>query len=120
MGVALVFTIPASAVELMHTPAIWDSGVILSLLYMAVMCTCVAHVLWNESLSLIEAGTCSAFYPVQPLTATVLGILFLGEAVSLSFWVGTVLILMGVMLCLIHFGKVPSIFKVCCSSREDS
>ncbi len=120
MGVALVFTIPASAVELMHTPAVWDTGVILSLLYMAVMCTCVAHVLWNESLSLIEAGTCSAFYPVQPLTATVLGILFLGEAVSLSFWVGTVLILMGVMLCLIHFGKMPAFFKVCCSSREDS
>lgn len=65
MGVALVFTLPASAVELMHTPAVWDAGVVASLLYMAVMCTCVAHLLWNESLSLIEAGTCSAFYPVQ-------------------------------------------------------
>ncbi len=120
MGVALIFTIPASAVELAHTPAVWDAGVILSLLYMAVMCTCVAHLLWNESLSLIEAGTCSSFYPVQPLTATILGILFLGEAVSLSFWIGTVLILMGVMLCLIHFSKAPAFSKCCCSSREHS
>lgn len=105
MGVALVCTIPASAVELARTPVIWDTGVLLSLLYMAVMCTCVAHLLWNESLSLAEAGTCSAFYPVQPLTAAVLGILFLGESVSLSFWAGSALILIGVMLCLVHLEK---------------
>ena len=119
MGVALVFTIPASAVELMHTPAVWDTGVVLSLIYMAIMCTCVAHLLWNESLSLIEAGTCSAFYPVQPLTATILGIIFLGEAVSISFWIGTALILVGVMLCLIHFSKAPVDFRhFCCSFRH--
>ena len=105
MGVALVCTIPASAVELARTSVIWDTGVLLSLLYMAVMCTCVAHLLWNESLSLAEAGTCSAFYPVQPLTAAVLGILFLGESVSLSFWAGSALILIGVMLCLVHLEK---------------
>ena len=102
MGVALVCTLPVSAVELIRTPVLWDEGVILALLYMAVMCTCVAHLLWNESLSLAEAGTCSAFYPVQPLSATALGILLLGESVSLSFWVGTALILMGVMICLMH------------------
>lgn len=119
MGVALVFTIPASAVELMHTPAVWDTGVVLSLIYMAIMCTCVAHLLWNESLSLIEAGTCSVFYPVQPLTATILGIIFLGEAVSISFWIGTALILVGVMLCLIHFSKAPVDFRhFCCSFRH--
>lgn len=108
MGVALVCTLPVSAVELMRLPVVWDAGVILSLLYMAVMCTCVAHLLWNESLSLIEAGTCSAFYPVQPLTAAVLGILFLGETVTYSFWAGSVLILTGVMLCLVHFGRASA------------
>ena len=102
MGVALVCTLPVSVVELARTPVTWDAGVILSLLYMAVMCTCAAHLLWNESLSRAEAGTCSAFYPVQPLTAAVLGILLLGESVTLSFWLGSALILMGVMLCLIH------------------
>ncbi len=105
MGVALVCTLPASAIELAHTPVTWDSTVVLSLLYMAVMCTCVAHLLWNESLSLAEAGTCSAFYPVQPLTAAVLGILFLGESVTLSFWTGSALILIGVMLCLVHLDR---------------
>ena len=102
MGVALVCTLPVSAVELSYTPAVWDTGVILALLHMAVMCTCVAHLLWNESLSLTEAGTCSAFYPVQPLSATALGILLLGESVSLSFWIGSALIIAGVMLCLFH------------------
>ena len=105
MGVALVCTLPASAIELAHTPVTWDSTVVLSLLYMAVMCTCVAHLLWNESLSLAEAGTCSAFYPVQPLTAAALGILFLGESVTLSFWTGSALILIGVMLCLVHLDR---------------
>ena len=102
MGVALACTLPVSAVELARSPVVWDGGVVLALLYMGVMCTCVAHLLWNESLSLVEAGTCSAFYPVQPLSATALGTLLLGESVSLSFWVGTALILMGVMLCLMH------------------
>ena len=120
MGVAIVCTLPVSAVELMTSPVIWDTGVILSLLYMAVMCTCVAHLLWNESLSLTEAGTCSAFYPVQPLTATILGIIFLGESVTLSFWIGTALILMGVMLCLIHFSKASAPVGVeSCSSRQN-
>ncbi len=105
MGVALVCTLPASALELARTPVTWDAEVLLSLLYMAVMCTCVAHLLWNESLSLAEAGTCSAFYPVQPLTAAALGILFLGESVSLAFWTGSALILTGVMLCLVHLDR---------------
>ncbi len=118
MGVALVCTLPVSVVELIRTPVAWDAGVVLALLHMAVMCTCVAHLLWNESLSLTEAGTCSAFYPVQPLSATALGILLLGETVTPSFWTGSALILMGVMLCLIRVGHfVPGMIHLPGMSR---
>ena len=110
MAVALVCTLPVSLVELSTTPVTWDASVMLSLMYMAVMCTCVAHMLWNESLSMAEAGTCSAFYPVQPLTAAVLGIVSLGESVSLSFWLGSALILTGVMLCIVRMQSIYPAF----------
>lgn len=77
-----------------------DIPCVLSLLYMGIVCTGVAYLLWNKSLAVLEAGTCSAFYPIQPLVATLLGILFLGERVELSFAAGAVLIVAGVLISL--------------------
>lgn len=81
-------------------PAAVDIPCVLSLLYMGIVCTGVAYLLWNKSLAVLEAGTCSSFYPIQPLVATLLGILFLGEQVGLSFAAGAVLIVAGVLVSL--------------------
>ena len=103
MFVAMLFSFPCAAIELINTESIaWDWTVLPCVLYMGIICTGVAHLLWNKSLSLIEAGTCSAFYPVQPLSAVVLGILFLHESVTISFWIGALLIVGGVMICLLN------------------
>lgn len=99
-AVALIFAIPCAFIELIYIPVTWDWSVLISVLYMGVMCTAVAHLLWNKSLSLAEAGTCSAFYPVQPLSAAALGAVFLGESVTSSFWAGAALIIGGVMISL--------------------
>ncbi|NLK36177.1 MAG: DMT family transporter, partial [Gracilibacteraceae bacterium] len=74
--------------------------------YMGLVCTGLAHVLWNKSLSMLEAGTCSLFYPIQPMVAVLLGWLFLGESINLSFVFGAVLIIGGVVFSLLDINKV--------------
>jgi drug/metabolite transporter (DMT)-like permease len=107
MLLAMIFTLPAAAYELWITPHVnlLQGSVILSLLYMGFICTALPHFLWNTSLSMVEAGTCSLFYPLQPLVAIILGGLLLGERLNFQFMVGTVLIIGGVLIGLV--GKRP-------------
>ena len=53
--------------------------------------------LWNYCLSRAEASTCSLFYPIQPLTSMVLGVLLLNEHMTVGFIAGAVLIVFGVL-----------------------
>jgi drug/metabolite transporter (DMT)-like permease len=98
--VGAVCTLPFSLVELMITPTAiqFDWLVVCSLLYIGLVCTALAHVLWNRCLSMIEAGICSSFYPLQSMTAVLLGWLFLGESIDINFLWGAMLIVAGVML----------------------
>ena len=76
--------------------------VVLSLLYMGVFGTAAAHTLWNLSLQRLEASTCSAFYPLQPLVSALLGMWLLHEENGPRFWIGAVLIIAGILISLIH------------------
>lgn len=97
--VAFFCTIPFSAYELATTPGvqIFRPGVLAGLLYIGLVCTAMTNVLWNVSLSMIEAGSCALFYPLQPMVAALLGALFLGERMGLSFFIGAAFILGGVV-----------------------
>lgn len=100
--VAAVCTLPFSIGEFIITPNIqFNWTVILSLIYIGVVCTALAHFLWNKSLSMIEAGACSLFYPVQPMVAVFLGWMFLGESINISFVIGAILIIGGVVFSVI-------------------
>lgn len=102
MIVAAGCTFPVSACELIFTHNLqfsWSAA--FSLLYMGIVCTALAYVFWNKSLSIIEAGTCSLFYPVQPMVSALLGWMFLGECISLNFIFGAILIIGGVLLSII-------------------
>jgi len=99
--------LPVSTYELVTTPDIrFDGSVVLSLFYMGLVCTALAHALWNRSLSMIEAGNCSLFYPVQPMVAVFLGWLLLGESISPYFILGAVLIVGGVVLSIVDFNSI--------------
>lgn len=99
MFIATACTLPFSIIELITTSNIqFDWLVIISLLYMGVICTALAYVFWNKSLSLIEAGTCSLFYPVQPMVSVILGMIFLGEQININFIFGAALIIGGALL----------------------
>ncbi len=97
--IAALATIPLMVYELVTTPNVdfLHARYILILLYVAVCCTAIPHSLWNYSLSRVEASTCSLFYPVQPLTSMILGVLLLHEHMTLGFFAGAALIVFGVL-----------------------
>jgi Predicted permeases len=101
MVVAAICALPVSVVELSAMPhavqALLNPLVVCWLVYIGVVCTALAHLLWNKSLSMIEAGKCALFYPLQPMVSALLGILFLHEIIRLSFIIGAAFILGGVI-----------------------
>ena len=68
------------------------------ILYLGIVSTAGAFFLWNKGLQLVDAAQGGLFFFFQPLVGTVLGWLFLGEQVGLSFWIGSALIMSGVLL----------------------
>lgn len=101
--IALVCTIPLSAYELSTTTTevVLKPSVILGLVYIGLVCTAFTNILWNKSLSMIDAGSCALFYPLQPMISVLFGCLFLGESINSCFVVGAVFILGGILFSVI-------------------
>ncbi|WAH42379.1 DMT family transporter [Alicyclobacillus fastidiosus] len=74
-------------------PSLWGG-----VLYLGVVSTAGAFFLWNKGLQLVDASSGGLYFFFQPLVGTFLGWLILGEVVGLSFWVGALLILIGVAI----------------------
>lgn len=98
VGIAAVCYLPISAYEVTTSGISLDLPCILALLYMSVACTGIAYFFWNRCLSVLEAGVCSAFYPMQPLVSALLGMVFLKETMGIAFWMGSVLIVAGILV----------------------
>ncbi|AFM40696.1 putative permease [Desulfosporosinus acidiphilus SJ4] len=82
-----------STIDVLTHPAIWEG-----ILYLGVVSTALAFFLWNKGLQMVEAASGSLFFFFQPLSGTLLGWLFLGEQVGITFLIGSLLILGGVLL----------------------
>ena len=104
VGIAAICEIPIAAAEyFVSQPAVsFSLPVILGLLYLGIVCTGLAYILWNQGLAALPASNCSALYPVQPLTSTVMGVLFFKESVGLPFALGTACIIAGELVCLLY------------------
>ncbi|MED3728345.1 DMT family transporter [Priestia endophytica] len=81
-----------STSQLTH-PTIWGG-----LLYLGIVSTACAFILWNRGLQLLDASSGGLFFFFQPLVGTFLGWLLLGESIGGTFWIGSFLILVGVLL----------------------
>lgn len=68
--------------------------------YLGIVATAVAFYLWNEGLRLSQAASGSVYFFFQPLVGAILGWLFLGETVGIGFFVGMILIFVGVYISL--------------------
>ncbi|MBK5443166.1 DMT family transporter [Peribacillus sp. TH24] len=76
---------------MMH-PTIWGG-----LLYLGVISTACAFLLWNRGLQMLNASSGGLFFFFQPIVGTFLGWLLLGEQIGRPFWIGTILIFIGVI-----------------------
>ncbi|GIP22536.1 DMT family transporter [Paenibacillus sp. J22TS3] len=78
--------------QLSH-PAIWGG-----LLYLGIVSTAGGFLLWNRGLQMLNASSGGLFFFFQPVVGTLLGWLILGENIGLTFWTGSIFILIGVIL----------------------
>ena len=103
MGITVVCDLPVCIGEILLTDqqVIFDAASVLGLLYIGLVCTALTMILWNKSLSMLPASICSAFYPIQTLTSSMLGVLILHETAGLSFWSGSACIIIGVLISLL-------------------
>ncbi|WP_094605544.1 putative cystine transporter YijE [Sporomusa silvacetica DSM 10669] len=79
--------------HLLMQPIAWGG-----ILYLGIVSTAGAFFFWNKGLQRVDATRGGLYFFFQPLVGTLLGWLFLGEQVGFAFWIGTLLILSGVLL----------------------
>ena len=104
MIIGLILALPASIIELKYSSfQISDLSpiILIWIIYIGIICTAGGLLFWNKALELVDAATCSLFYPIQPLTSAILGVLFLGEVLSLNFIIGSTLIIGGILYAVI-------------------
>ena len=95
----LPVTLPAGAWEA-ATLGIGEitPGVIGGILFLGVISTALAMVLWNTAFALVDASLASLTFFAQPVVGTLLGWLFLGEEITPLFLLGGFLIGLGLAL----------------------
>lgn len=75
-----------------HWHVLTQPTILFCLLYLGVMSTAVAFVMWNRGLQLMNAASSGLFFVFQPLVGTLSGWFFLGEPIGPGFWSGVLLI----------------------------
>jgi drug/metabolite transporter (DMT)-like permease len=99
----LFIALPASAVELTtKSIAPLTFELVLGVLYLGVISTALAMVLWNRAFALVEAGVASLFFFAQPLVGVLLGTVILHQPITPQLIVGGALIIGGVLLSMQH------------------
>ncbi|PGY07772.1 DMT family transporter [Bacillus sp. AFS031507] len=82
--------------QLTH-PTIWGG-----LLYLGIISTAGGFLLWNRGLQMLNASSGGIFFFFQPVVGTLLGWLILKENIGVTFWIGSILILTGVLFVIIE------------------
>lgn len=100
MAIAAVLSLPSAWAFIRFTgaPVHFGSTLWAPLLYTCLVCTALAHLLWNELLQRLPATYCASFYPLQPLTSMVLGVALLGEELTPSLLIGAACIIASMVL----------------------
>lgn len=95
----LPVSIPASAWEL-STVGVGEIslGVVGGVLFLGIICTALAMVLWNTAFNYMDAGLASLTFFAQPVVGTLLGWLFLSENITALFLLGGLLIGIGLVI----------------------
>ena len=97
----LLLSIPASALELSQRPiGEVDAPVILGVLYLGLVSTAFALLLWNRAFALAPATVASLCFFAQPLSGAILAALLLRQEMTITLWLGGGLIMAALLLSL--------------------
>lgn len=99
----LVTSVPLLLVQQqpLHLNAIFDLShpvYLLNLLFLAVMCSSMAYLLWNESMKIIGPLATNNYIYLQPPVTMIAGWFLLGEKIYMFGYIGCFMILMGLVL----------------------
>ena len=99
----LVTSIPLLLIqrEPMHINVLFDLSpptYLLNLLFLAVMCSSMAYLLWNESMKIIGPLATTNYMYLQPPVTMVAGCLLLGETIYPLGYAGCLLVLLGLIV----------------------
>ncbi len=83
-------------------------GVLASLVYMGVVATAVAYGLFFQGLRRTSADTASVLTLLEPLTATLLAVLIIGETLPAGGWIGAALMLVAVAVLYLRPGAAEA------------
>lgn len=98
-AIAGVVSLIGGGFQLLNGATIRFSPVIVgNILFIALACTALAHMLWNYCMAHEDAGRCASFYPVQPMVSMLLGFLLLHEKMTPGFLLGSAIIIVSVAL----------------------
>jgi len=95
----LPIVVPAGAWEL-HTIGVGaiSLGVVGGVLFLGIISTALAMVLWNNAFAVLDAGSASLTFFAQPVVGTLLGWFFLEEKITPLFLLGGALIGIGIFI----------------------
>ncbi|ASK63970.1 hypothetical protein CFK37_18310 [Virgibacillus phasianinus] len=73
-------------------------SMILSFLYLGIISTAIAFFAWNQGLKLTPSHRAGLFFFLQPIVGSLFGWLFLDKHLTVSFFIGSIFIVIGVYL----------------------
>ena len=74
------------------------SAVVAGVLFIGIISTALAMVLWNTAFAFVDASLASLTFFAQPVVGTLLGAYFLGEQITPLFLLGGLLIAIGIII----------------------
>ncbi len=96
--ISLPFCLTMSIIETVQAPLPITLSGVGAILYIGIVTTGIANLLWNKSLTAMDASVCSMFYPLQPMFSALFSIILLGEKITMELVVGGILIAVGVLI----------------------
>ena len=103
-----LISLPISLLELAQRPiGNLDFGIVLGILYLGLVSTAFALLLWNRAFALVPATVASLFFFAQPLAGAILAAIFLGQRMTANLWLGAALIALGVLLSILSRLALP-------------
>jgi drug/metabolite transporter (DMT)-like permease len=95
----VVATAPLAAFELSaHPLSHWSVWALVGVAYLSIVITALGYLVWNWALARIPAPRAAIFLSVQPVMGALLGVVLLGETVSVFTAAGGALIVTGLLL----------------------